>query len=67
VTDPRRRVRATPRFFHQLDQLLPAERTERSPSRADFETLDLLRAVEAFADGFDSLRNSSPGDPTTAS
>lgn len=63
MTGPRRRVRATPGFFHQLDQLLPAERSGAVPSRADFEALELLPAVEEFATGFDDLPPLIAGRP----
>ncbi len=33
------------------------------PSRADFEALELLRAVEEFAAGFDDLPQLIPGRP----
>lgn len=63
MSGPRRRVRATPGFFHPLDQLLPAERTATAPSRADFEALDLLRAIDEFADRYDDLPPLIPGRP----
>jgi hypothetical protein len=46
VTQPRRRVRATPEFFQALDRLLPSERGGGRPSRADFQSLELLHAVD---------------------
>lgn len=63
MSRPRRRVRSTPRFFEQLDALLPAERTATAPSRADFEALDLLPAIEEFAERFDDLPPLIPGRP----
>ncbi len=58
----RRRVRATPAFFDILDTLLHDERGPRGePSRADFEAIDLLRAIEVFATRFDGLPPLIPG------
>jgi len=60
--DRPRRVRATPGFFLSLDGQLPAERgSDGRPSRADFEAIELLRAIEEFATGFDNLPRLIPG------
>lgn len=63
MTGSRRQVRATAQFFLRLDQLLPAERVGGRPSRVDFETHELLRAVEEFATRFDELAPLIPGRP----
>jgi hypothetical protein len=56
VTAGRRTVRATQRFFEDLDRQLPAERGPNGePSTNDFQVLDLLRIVERFAVGWDDL------------
>jgi hypothetical protein len=50
ATAARRTVRATPRFFADLDRQLPTERGPNGePSTKDFQVLDLLRIVERFA------------------
>jgi hypothetical protein len=52
----RRRVRATTSFFQDLDRQLPPERGPHGePSTNDFQTFELLRIVETFANDFDSL------------
>jgi hypothetical protein len=56
VRDGPRRVRATARFFEDLDRQLPSERGPKGePSTNDFQTFELLRIVETFANHFDSL------------
>ena len=56
MTAGRRTVRATQRFFEDLDRQLPAERgSNGEPSTNDFQVLDLLRIVERFAVGWDDL------------
>ena len=56
MTAGRRTVRATQRFFEDLDRQLPAERGPNGePSTNDFQVLDLLRIVERFAVGWDDL------------
>jgi hypothetical protein len=56
VTRGRRVVRATARFFNDLDRQLPAERGPNGePSANDFQVLDLLRIVEEFATRWDEL------------
>jgi hypothetical protein len=56
VTAGRRTVRATQRFFEDLDRQLPAERGPNGePSTNDFQVLDLSRIVERFAVGWDDL------------
>ena len=57
MTAARRTVRATPRFFADLDRQLPTERGPNGePSTNDFQVLDLLRIVERFAIGWDGPR-----------
>lgn len=52
----RRIVRATRRFFEDLDRRLPTDRgAEGQPSRSDFQAIELFRIVEIFATGFDDL------------
>ncbi len=52
----RRTVRATARFFEDLDRQLPFERgPSGEPSTNDFQVFELLRVVERFAVGFDEL------------
>lgn len=59
---PRRRVRATYQFFDDLDRQLDAERGPNGePSTADFQTIELLRLVDIFAEGFDELPELIPG------
>lgn len=49
MTAGRRIVRATARFFSDLDRQLPTERGPNGePSTNDFQVLDLLRIVEEF-------------------
>ncbi len=58
------RVRATARFFEDLDRQLPAERGRRGePSTNDFQTFELLRIVETFAEQFYTLPELIPGRP----
>jgi hypothetical protein len=62
VSAARRGVRATPEFFHAPEGRLPAERgADGRPTRADFEALELLRAVEVFATELDDLPELLPG------
>lgn len=62
MTAPRRTVRATQRFFEDLDRQLPAARgPDGEPSANDFQVLDLLRVIEAFATGWDELPELIPG------
>jgi hypothetical protein len=62
VTAARRTVRATPRFFADLDRQLPTERGPNGePSTNDFQVLDLLRIVERFAVEWDDLPELIPG------
>ena len=52
----RRLVRATYGFFEDVDRQLGVERGPNGePSTADFQTIDLLRIVDRFADEFDDL------------
>ena len=56
MTTERRAVRATARFFEDLDRQLAAERGPNGePSTNDFQVFDLFRIVETFATGFDHL------------
>jgi len=56
LSSTRRTVRATARFFEDLDRQLPAERgSGGEPSTNDFQVFELLRIVERFAVGFDDL------------
>ncbi len=49
VTTERRAVRATARFFEDLDRQLSAERgPDGQPSTNDFQVFDLFRIVETF-------------------
>jgi hypothetical protein len=58
------RVRATARFFQDLDRQLPSERGRRGePSTNDFQTFELLRIVETFAEQFYALPELIPGWP----
>lgn len=50
MTTERRAVRATARFFEDLDRQLGAERgPDGQPSTNDFQVFDLFRIVETFA------------------
>ena len=61
---PRRTVRATQRFFEDLDRQLPGERgPDGQPSANDFQVLDLLRVIEEFATGWDGLPELIPETP----
>ena len=52
----RRTVRATLRFFQDLDRQLPSERGRNGePSTNDFQVLDLLRIVDTFALEWDTF------------
>ena len=52
----RRVVRATPRFFEDLDRQLRAERGPNGePSTNDFQVFELIRVVDRFAVDFDEL------------
>jgi len=56
VNHTRRVVRATQRFFEDLDRQLPAERGPNGePSTNDFQVFELIRIVDRFAVEFDSL------------
>lgn len=56
MSGARRRVRATPwALREQLERLLPSERAADAPSRADFEALVRLPAIDEFAERFDDL------------
>jgi hypothetical protein len=67
VTAARRTVRATPRFFEDLDRQLPTERGPNGePSTNDFQVLDLLRIVERFAVEWDDLPELIPDRLSTA-
>ena len=56
MSEARRTVRATARFFEDVDRQFPAERgPSGEPSANDFEVFELLRIVEIFATGFDEL------------
>jgi hypothetical protein len=58
------RVRATARFFEDLDRQLPSERGQSGePSTNDFQTFELLRIVETFAEHFYTLPELIPGRP----
>ena len=64
MTAGRRTVRATQRFFEDLDRQLPAERGPNGePSTNDFQVLDLLRIVDRFAIGWDELPRLFPDRP----
>jgi hypothetical protein len=56
------RVRATARFFQDLDRQLPSERGRHGePSTTDFQTFELLRIVETFSEQFFTLPELIPG------
>jgi len=56
VSTARRVVRATPRFFEDLDRQLRAERGPNGePSTNDFQVFELIRIVDRFAVEFDDL------------
>ena len=56
MSPTRRVVRATPRFFEDLDRQLRAERGPNGePSTNDFQVFELIRIVDRFAVGFDDL------------
>jgi hypothetical protein len=56
VSPARRTVRATARFFEDLDRQLPDERGPAGePSANDFQVFELIRIVDRFATGFDEL------------
>ena len=62
MTGERRVVRATSRFFADLDrQLRPDRGPDGQPSTNDFQVFDLLRIVETFATEFDTLPELIPG------
>lgn len=62
MSERRRTVRATARFFEDLDRQLPSERgSAGEPSANDFQVFELLRIVERFAVGFDELPPLIPG------
>ncbi len=55
MTD-RRQVRATSGFFEDLDRQLGPERGPNGePSTTDFQTIELLRIIDRFAEQFDDL------------
>jgi len=63
VNAGRRTVRATRDFFADLDAQLPAERGPNGePSTNDFQVVELLRIVDEFATGFDTLPPLFPGE-----
>jgi len=52
----RRVVRTSSRFFEDLDRLLGSDRgLNGEPSVRDFQTIELLRIVDVFAQEFDDL------------
>ena len=56
MSPTRRVVRATPRFFEDLDRQLRAERGPNGePSTNDFQVFELIRIVDRFAVDFDEL------------
>lgn len=56
MTIGRRSVRATARFFGDLDRQLGTERgPDGQPSTNDFQVFDLFRIVETFATQFEEL------------
>ena len=56
MSEARRTVRATGRFFEDVDRQFPSERGPKGePSANDFEVFELLRIVETFATRFDEL------------
>lgn len=56
MTPERRAVRATSRFFADLDRQIAADRGPNGePSTNDFQVFDLFRIVETFATRFDHL------------
>ena len=56
MSPARRVVRATPRFFDDLDRQLGAERGPNGePSTNDFQVFELIRIVDRFAVDFDDL------------
>lgn len=62
VLTDRRPVRATYGCFEDLDRQLGSERGPNGePSRADFQTIELLRVVDRFAVQFDDLPELIPG------
>ena len=57
----RRVVRATPRFFEDLDRQLRVERGPNGePSTNDFQVFELIRIVDRFAVDFDELPRMIP-------
>ena len=58
----RRPVRATYGFFDDVDRQLGPERgANGEPSVADYQTIELLRIVDRFAEDFDALPELIPG------
>ena len=56
MSSARRVVRATPRFFEDLDRQLRAERgPDGQPSTNDFQVFELIRIVDRIALDFDDL------------
>ncbi len=64
MTQRRRVVWATTGFFEGLDRQLGSERGPGGqPSTNDFQVVELLRIVERFATGFDSMPELIEGRP----
>lgn len=64
MSDGVRSVRATPQFFHDLDDQFFAERGPNGePSAHDFLVVELFRVIERFASGFDELLLVNEHDP----
>lgn len=56
MSSERRTVRATHRFFDDLDEQLSSERGPNGePSINDFQVVELFPIIERFASSFDSL------------
>ena len=56
MSSTRHVVRATPRFFEDLDRQLGSERGPNGePSTNDFQVFELIRIVDRFAVEFDDL------------
>lgn len=64
MSEARRTVRATARFFEDVDRQFGPERGPNGePSANDFEVFELLRIVEIFATRFDELPELISGRP----
>ena len=62
MSTPRRVVRATQAFFHDLDRQLPSSRGPNGePGVGDLQVFELLRIVDRFAERFDELPAAVPG------